>query len=147
MKLQDKIIQLRKSKGWSQEDLAEKLNVSRQAVSRWENGSALPDANNIFQLSKLFGVTADYLLNDDQDKTDDPQKQRDVFDVFNSNKFRKKRLSIVASICFLMAAGVWLFLAIDFLNIGYAMLAIVNALLSSVNLYFYTKNNKITPKN
>ena len=82
MKLQDKIIQLRKSKGWSQEDLAEKLNVSRQAVSRWENGSALPDANNIFQLSKLFGVTADYLLNDDQDKTDDPQKQKDIFVLF-----------------------------------------------------------------
>lgn len=44
MKLQDKIIYHRKANGWSQEDSAEKLNVSRQAISRWENGTALPDA-------------------------------------------------------------------------------------------------------
>lgn len=65
MKLSDKIVGLRKSKGMSQERMAEKLNVSRQAVSRWEKGTALPDSANILQLSKLFGVTADYLLNDD----------------------------------------------------------------------------------
>lgn len=65
MKLSDKIIGLRKSNGMSQERLAEKLNVSRQAISRWEIGSALPDASNILQISKLFGVTTDYLLNDD----------------------------------------------------------------------------------
>ena len=65
MKLSDKLIALRKEKGWSQEDFAEKLDISRQAVSRWENGTALPDALNILGISKLFGVTADYLLNDD----------------------------------------------------------------------------------
>jgi transcriptional regulator with XRE-family HTH domain len=65
MKLSDKLVKLRKQNGWSQENLAEKLNVSRQAVSRWENGTAQPDASNILILSKLFGVTADYLLNDD----------------------------------------------------------------------------------
>ena len=65
MKLSDKLIELRKEKGWSQEDFAEKLDVSRQAISRWENGTALPDAQNILRISKLFGVTADYLLNDD----------------------------------------------------------------------------------
>ena len=65
MKLSEKIIQLRKVNNWSQEDLAEKMDVSRQAISRWENNTALPDANNILQLSKLFNVTADYLLNED----------------------------------------------------------------------------------
>jgi transcriptional regulator with XRE-family HTH domain len=65
MKLSDKLITLRKENGWSQEDFAEKLDVSRQAISRWENGTALPDAQNILQISKLFNVTADYLLNDD----------------------------------------------------------------------------------
>jgi DNA-binding XRE family transcriptional regulator len=45
--------------------LAEKLNVSRQAVSHWESGTAQPEASNVLSLSKLFGVTADYLLNDD----------------------------------------------------------------------------------
>ena len=65
MKLSEKIVNLRKARNMSQEELAEKLGVSRQAVSRWEVGSALPDASNILQLSKLFGVSADYLLNDD----------------------------------------------------------------------------------
>ena len=65
MKLSDKLIALRKEYGWSQEDFAEKLDVSRQAISRWENGTALPDAQNIFRISKLCGVTADYLLNED----------------------------------------------------------------------------------
>ena len=61
MKLPEKIIKYRKANGWSQEDFAEKLNVSRQAISRWENGTALPDAQNILQISKLFHVTTDYL--------------------------------------------------------------------------------------
>lgn len=74
MKLSDKILTLRKRGGMSQEELAEKLNVSRQAVSRWELGSAQPDANNILQISKLFGVTADYLLNDDYDSDNDLPK-------------------------------------------------------------------------
>ncbi|MCI8789758.1 MAG: helix-turn-helix transcriptional regulator [Lachnospiraceae bacterium] len=58
MTLSEKILDLRKQQGMSQENLAEKLGVSRQAVSRWEVGSALPDASNIRQLSRLFGVTA-----------------------------------------------------------------------------------------
>ena len=67
MKLSDKLITLRKENGWSQEDFAEKLDISRQAISRWENGTALPDAQNILQISHLFGVSADYLLNDDHE--------------------------------------------------------------------------------
>ena len=58
MTLSEKILDLRKQQGMSQENLAGKLGVSRQAVSRWEVGSALPDASNIRQLSRLFGVTA-----------------------------------------------------------------------------------------
>ena len=65
MDLRKKLIALRKGKGWSQEDFAEKMEISRQAISRWENGTALPDAQNILRISKLFNVTADYLLNDD----------------------------------------------------------------------------------
>ena len=55
MKISEKIVHLRKMNGLSQEDLAEKLEVSRQAISRWEMGTAKPDANNILQISKLFG--------------------------------------------------------------------------------------------
>jgi len=78
MKLSDKIVGLRKSNGMSQEELAEKLNVSRQAISRWEMGSALPDTSNILQISKMFGVTTDYLLNDDYMSDNDLPKIKDI---------------------------------------------------------------------
>ena len=72
MKLPEKIVTLRKARGLSQEALAEQLGVSRQAVSRWEQGSAQPDAGNLFQLSRLFQVSADYLLDDALDQPPQP---------------------------------------------------------------------------
>ena len=74
MILADKIIQLRKQNGWSQEELAERMHVSRQAVSKWEAAQTTPDLEKILLLSKLFGVTTDYLLKDEQEQavfTDD----------------------------------------------------------------------------
>ena len=62
MKMSQKILAHRKRRGMSQEELAERLGVSRQAVSCWELGTAQPEAHNVWQLSRLFGVTADYLL-------------------------------------------------------------------------------------
>ena len=64
MKLNEKIIQLRKSKGMSQVDLADALNLSRQTISKWENGDSSPDINNLSALASLFGVSTDSLLND-----------------------------------------------------------------------------------
>ena len=78
MKLSDKIIKLRKINGWSQEELGEKLNVSRQAISRWESNTAQPDATNILKISKLFGVTSDYLLNDDFESDNDLPKVKEI---------------------------------------------------------------------
>lgn len=65
MILADKIITLRKKNGWSQEELAEKMNVSRQAVSKWEGAQTIPDLGKVLQLARLFGVTTDYLLKDE----------------------------------------------------------------------------------
>ncbi|MBP3678339.1 MAG: helix-turn-helix transcriptional regulator [Agathobacter sp.] len=65
MILADKIIQLRKKNGWSQEELAEQMNVSRQAVCKWEGAQSIPDINKLIQLSKLFNVSLDYLLKDE----------------------------------------------------------------------------------
>lgn len=65
MILADKIIKLRKKNGWSQEELAEKVNVSRQSVSKWEGAQSVPDLDKLLILSKLFGVTTDYLLKDE----------------------------------------------------------------------------------
>ena len=65
MILADKIIDLRKKNGLSQEELAEKMNVSRQSVSKWEGAQSVPDLNKIIMLSEIFGVTTDYLLKDE----------------------------------------------------------------------------------
>ncbi len=67
MILADKIIELRKRNGWSQEDLAEKLDVSRQSISKWEGAQSVPDMNRIIALSQIFGVSTDVLLKDELD--------------------------------------------------------------------------------
>ena len=69
MILAEKIITLRKKNAWSQEDLAEKLNVSRQSISKWESTASLPDMNRILDMSRIFSVTTDYLLKDELDDT------------------------------------------------------------------------------
>ena len=61
----DKIIELRKKAGWSQEELAVQLGVTRQSVSKWEGAQSVPDLEKIVQMSHLFGVTTDYLLKDE----------------------------------------------------------------------------------
>ena len=61
----DKLIDLRKRSGWSQEELADRLGVSRQSVSKWESAQSVPDMNRILKLSELFGVSTDYLLKDE----------------------------------------------------------------------------------
>lgn len=65
MNLQDKLIQLRKQKSMSQLELAEALDVSRQAISKWELGTAIPTLENLVSISKLYGVSVDYLVNDE----------------------------------------------------------------------------------
>ena len=64
MTMGEKILNMRKAREWSQEELADRAGVSRQAVSRWESGSAKPDADKIIILCDLFGISADYLLRD-----------------------------------------------------------------------------------
>ena len=142
MKLSEKIVKLRKTNGWSQELLAEKLDVSRQAVSRWESGTAQPDASNILQLSKLFKVTADYLLNDEYESDEDSPRLKESYEELNIQKRNYKIMSLIASIAFLLGAAAWLHQAINTMEIGYVILAVVNAILSAVNICIYEKNGK-----
>ena len=86
MILADKIIRLRKKNGWSQEELADKMNVSRQAVSKWESAQSIPDLEKILQLGTLFGVTTDYLL---KDKIEDEEFSND-----DSSDATVKKISI-----------------------------------------------------
>lgn len=72
MKLGEKLQRLRKQSGLSQEQLAARLTVSRQAVSKWELDDAMPDTENVIQLSRLFGVSCDYLLRDEVEEQEAP---------------------------------------------------------------------------
>lgn len=73
MILADKIMELRKKAGWSQEELAAQLGVSRQSVSKWEGAQSVPDMEKIVQLSRLFDVTTDYLLKDEIEELESPR--------------------------------------------------------------------------
>ena len=112
MILADKIIRLRKKNGWSQEELADKMNVSRQAVSKWESAQTIPDLEKILQLSTLFGVTTDYLLKDeieDEELTKDTSSDTLVkrISIEEANTYieqRKKaswRISLATFLCIL----------------------------------------------
>ena len=101
MKISEKIVHLRKLNGLSQEDLAEKLEVSRQAISRWEMGTAKPDANNILQLSTLFGVTTDYLLHDEYESDNDLPKIKENNQILHMNL---TLIAIIAQVAFLNTA-------------------------------------------
>lgn len=70
MILAEKIISLRKQMGWSQEELAGQLSVSRQSVSKWELGASIPDLDKILKMSELFGVSTDYLLKDEMEQAE-----------------------------------------------------------------------------
>ena len=107
MILADKIIRLRKKNGWSQEELAEKMQVSRQAVSKWENAQAVPDLEKILMFSSLFGVTTDYLLKDeieDEEFTDESGIAVKRITLAQANDFLEWRKSASIRI----AAGVFL---------------------------------------
>lgn len=116
MILADKIIEERKKNGWSQEELAEKIGVSRQAVSKWESAGSIPDLQKIIQLAAVFGVSTDYLLKDEiapeQDtqviyqETDknEPRHKVSMEEANEFMEFRKKEAPIVAnatSLCIL----------------------------------------------
>lgn len=112
MILADKIIRLRKKNGWSQEELADKMNVSRQAVSKWESAQTIPDLAKVLQLSTVFGVTTDYLLKDEienEEFTDDTSSDSTVkrISIDEANTYieqRKKaawRIALATFLCIL----------------------------------------------
>ncbi|MCM1541879.1 MAG: helix-turn-helix domain-containing protein [Blautia sp.] len=78
MILAEKVASLRKKKGWSQEELAEKLGISRQSVSKWESGASIPDIDKIIMLSELFQVSTDYLLKDEMEESEGMAQEADA---------------------------------------------------------------------
>lgn len=108
----DKLIQLRKKAGWSQEELAEQMDVSRQSVSKWEGAQSVPDLKKIIRLSELFGVSTDYLLKDGTEdvgcmvRSDDAPTPRRVY-MEEANAFlsvkaaTSKSIALAAFLCIL----------------------------------------------
>ena len=77
MALSDKLYTLRKKSGLSQEQLAEQLNVSRQAISKWESGTSSPESDKLIAISRYFNVSLDYLMKEDNDRSKDtPQTEQ-----------------------------------------------------------------------
>lgn len=107
----DKIIRLRKKNGWSQEELADRMNVSRQAVSKWESAQTIPDLSKILTLSQLFGVTTDYLLKDEleaeefTDQDADPAVRRVTMEEANTylawRRHAARRIALATFLCIL----------------------------------------------
>ena len=96
----NKISSCRKKAGMSQEVLATKLNISRQAVSRWETGEAVPDTEKIIQLSKLFHVSTDYLL---LDEIEEPLADENPANIqIDSTKEKRRHLRIYFGKCLLI---------------------------------------------
>lgn len=120
MKLSEKIIILRKRNGMSQEDLAARLGISRQSVSKWESGNAMPDIDKIVELSRIFEVSADVLLKDEIKLGDKagtyipPKEKRHVSyeeaKNYLQDKFRAAYLIALATFILMLSPGVMLIL-------------------------------------
>lgn len=108
MNLSEKIIYLRKQQGWSQEELANRMAVSRQSVSKWESAGSYPELDKIILMSNLFNVSTDYLLKDNSRSTEDNNDAKPnvvrlsrskAFDFIDEMKEKGKMISIGVSLC------------------------------------------------
>ena len=104
MKLKEKLVALRKEKGLTQLDVAEKLDVSRQAISRWESGTALPSTDNLRCLSSLYEVPIDYLLKEDAERKSNPANEPAPNKIQRKNK--KTVAIIAAALVGILAIGI-----------------------------------------
>lgn len=100
---------LRKKQGWTQEELAERINVSRQALSKWELGTAIPDTENVLKISKLFGVSTDYLLKDEYDSDENLPAVHETNQKTSSIYPSQIRLIIGASVSSVALLGILVF--------------------------------------
>ena len=117
MKLCEKLYELRRAAGLSQEELAERLNVSRQAVSKWENGAAQPELSKLVELSRLYGVSVDELLSLEEAEKGDTKAASSVEasspaqeTLAAPKKVRRQKLLLgAAAVCLALAVGLALY--------------------------------------
>lgn len=83
MKFEEKLMTLRKAKGWSQEDLSNQIGVSRQTISKWESSQTTPEMNKLIELSRIFEISVDELINDVKEESKDDEKVEKVYTKIN----------------------------------------------------------------
>ena len=105
MQFRDKLFQLRKRDGMTQAELAEAINVSRQAISKWEMGTAVPDVSNMLALSKLFNVSVDYLVNDEMESESDAPVVKATAAVLKIN-YQYILVRVIVAICMIAIVGI-----------------------------------------
>ena len=108
MNLSNKIYEMRKAHGLSQEQLAEKLDVSRQSVSKWESGESIPELERLVEISKIFNVTTDYLLKESEVdeltiRTEMLEKQQQAL-IFEAKKKERRRYRLLSCTVVYLAA-------------------------------------------
>ena len=127
MSFGENLINLRRQKGWSQDDLANNLNISRQAISKWENNQSKPDVDNVQKISKAFGIKIDDLLDNDI-----PKEKAVTLEVKKAEKKEKAivivKLIIIAVIILYVISVVYKFAS---------LLIIVNGVQKYANLDNY----------
>ncbi len=132
MNMADRIQSLRKAKGMSQEELADKIGVSRQAVSKWESGQSTPDSEKIIIMSELFEVTTDYIL-------------KGIESVSATNKKTIQSIYWGFVVIFAAVAGVWSFTANRFQFIECFFIIIAGAAVGfGIGLIFQVVSNLFT---
>lgn len=114
MSLGQRLIKLRKSKQLSQEEVAEKLNVTRQTVSKWETDQSSPDFDKILPLCELFEISTDELLTGKEKKI---KEQGEIILDTNENK-KKRTMGLVISILLYVLSAVWIMISIPVLKIN-----------------------------
>ena len=152
MALKDKLYELRINRNMSQEELSEALGISRQAISIWETGKALPESDKLILLSEYFGVSIDFLLKEDPDNIDDSISPKDV-------KSRpaganvKKTVSVIMLSLGILSAVYWVVAVIVYPSFyddlayssvitlgGNGIYLIISALLTTVGTILMIKN-------
>lgn len=137
MKFEEKLVQLRKGNKLSQEQLAEKLGVSRQAISRWESGDSTPDITNLLGICKCFEVSSDYLIYDDYQPEEEKVVALQKLDAKQAGRAKRKIFHFSAMICFVISALIVAF-AGSFGGSLNAMVMLLSFLfLSIIQLFFW----------
>lgn len=106
MSLSEKIYSLRKKSGLSQEQLAEQLGVSRQAVSKWESGQSIPESDKLIAISRYFAVSLDYLINEDIEQEMNSLKEADKANIPSAQK-TKWFIGLIACVGGLLCLVIW----------------------------------------